>query len=176
MTNVLTGSSLLKHEHHREQGNLVFDAAFYIEAPPKEVLSVLYDFDHVTRYMTIAPSVQLLGKGDDWQEVLYTYEALFLRIQAKFQRRLKEAANEIEFEMIECRQNIAWLPRVASFRGRYRVLPEGSGSTVEYHQEFRVEPQILSWIVPLRARAQLDEFIESLKRYLEGAVAGGNSD
>lgn len=176
MTNTQTGNSPLKLEHHREDGKLIFNASFFIDAPPREVLSVLYGFDHLDRFMTIAPSVELLSEGEGGQEVQYTYRVLFLRIEAKFRRLLREAANEIEFELTESRQNISWLPRVAAYRGHYRLHPERSGCVVEYFQEIGLAPKVASWILPYRARKQLDEFVVSLKHYLEDTLASGRDN
>lgn len=164
--------NVVRYEEAREGGELVFSGSFSLAADPDRVLQVLFDPDHLVRFMTIPSSVEILERGDEWQRVAYRYHAFLVPMRAVFVRTLKRADRRIDFEMQENRPQLPLLPRVASYRGHYQLEPRVNDCHVEYHQRLSVSPWPAALLLARRSRRDLVSFLQSTKLYLAELCGG----
>lgn len=163
----------VEYEERREGGELVFTGWFDIDADPEHVLSTLFDFDHLKKFMTIPRSVELVEQGEEWHEVEYGYRLFLLPIRGRFRRTLKRADRRIDFDMAEVRPQLPLVPRVASYSGHYRLEPRDGGCRVEYHERVGLRPAVAAALFTGRGGRELAGFLAGTKRYLERVCGRG---
>jgi hypothetical protein len=151
----------------QDDASYTFRGSFFVELTPACLIHVLYDFEHLVKFVTNADSIVLLRQGENWYEVRYTYRGLLFGNKSTYRKTLKQEEQKITFEMIASEQHGPLVPKVLYSTGYYEIKPEKEGCLVEYFQEARVESKMLNEIYFHLVRKEAVNFLKDLKQYVE---------
>jgi membrane protein DedA with SNARE-associated domain len=149
-------------------GNLyTFRGSFLTFSDPDCLLDILYDFDHLRKFVTCPNSFSLLQKGDNWHSFCCTYRVLLSENKLIYRKTLKKEELRVTFEMIAGRQNIKLIPEVLSSSGYYEIMPKKDGYQVVYFHQDRLSPSFCRDIYLYLAKKEAVKFLQELKNYVE---------
>ena len=169
-TNVLSnknGTNNLFWEFSQLDNHYTFRGSFYTEAELGDLLHILFDFEHLTNFVTSPHSIILLRREKNWYEVCYTYRKLLLENKFTYRKTLIEGEHKITFELITSEQPDPIFPKVLSSKGYYEIKPEGKGWKVNYFEEVRLGSKLPSEISSQVVKRENVKFLEELKKYVE---------
>ena len=69
--------------------------------------------------------------------------------------------------MISSRNNLSIIPEVIYSKGYYQINNENEGYSVEYFQEFKINPGILKYSYIYEAKKGAIKFLQEFKEYIE---------
>ena len=149
-------------------GNLyTFHGSFRTFSDRDCLLNILYDFDHLTKFVTYPNAFSLLQKADNWYDFCCTYRVLLSENKLVYRKTLKKEERKVTFEMIAGRQNIKLIPEVLSSSGYFEILPEKDGHQVVYLHQDRLSPSFSRDIYLYLAKKEAVKFLQELKNYVE---------
>jgi len=157
----------LSFEFSQFDDRYTFHGSFFTMSDPDALMHILYDFEHLTNFVTGADSILLLRQGENWYEVCYTYRRLFLENKFTYRKTLIQGEKRITFEMIASEQTDAIFPRVLSSRGYYEIKPEGKGCKVVYFEEGRIGSKLPNKVSSHMAKREATKFLQELGKYVE---------
>ena len=155
----------------RDHGVLVVDVEMLVAATPREVWSVLTDYDHMASFVSNVAASRIVGQEDDRLEVAQTSRLAFGPFELTFD-------NVREIQLVpfsEIRSRLVQGDMKAS-AFTTMLLPEGNGATrVHNHGRFLTD----RWIPPLigipvlesETRKQFAEFRAEIMRRKAPATA-----
>lgn len=161
----------IKFDFSKKDTSFTVRGKFFLQVEPMRLIHLIYDFEHLEKYMTIADSVELIRQGENWHEVSYAYKKSIFKTNAKFRRTLNENEQKITFEMTEGVRLGSFLPKVSSYSGHYDFRPDKDGCWVEYFQEVKAEPNILNWVIFDQGKKDVVGFLKNLENYVEKQIA-----
>ena len=147
-----------------------FRGSFIVKAELDCLMSVIYDFKHISKYTSGAKSIELVRQRENRYDVTYTYRRLIIfENKSTWRRTLKLDEHKVFFEMISNKNNINIIPKMQSSTGYYQVKPEKEGYRVEYFQECKLNPGLLKNAYIHKAKKEAIRFMAVFKEYVERA-------
>ena len=99
---LIYGSSTEELQYHfsQDDSSYSFHGSFIVEAELACLISLVYDFEHISKYASGATAVELIRQEDNWTEVRYTYRKfIFFENKSTWRRTLNRDDHELVFEM-----------------------------------------------------------------------------
>jgi hypothetical protein len=155
------------YEFSQSDDRYTFYGSFFTMSDPDDLLHILYDFEHLTKFVTSADLIVLLRQGRNWYEVGYVYRKLLLETKFTFRKTLIREKQKITFELIACEQGDPTFPKILSSSGYYEIIPEEKGFRVTYYEEVRMGSKLSNGVYSLMAKKEAVKFIQTLKKYVE---------
>jgi hypothetical protein len=160
-------SNGVSHELSQDGDLYTFRGSFLVFSDRDCLLDILYDFDHLRRFVACPNSFSLLQKGNNWYDFCCTYRVLHSENKLVYRKTLKKEERKVTFEMISGRQDIKLIPEVLSSSGYYEIMPEKDGYQVVYFHQDRLSPSFCREIYVYLAKKEAVKFIQGLKTYVE---------
>ncbi len=149
-------------------GNLyTFHGSFWTFSDRSCLLDILYEFDHLRKFVTCPNAFSLLQKGNNWYDFCCTYRVLLSENKLIYRKTLKKEKLKVTFEMIAGNQDIKLIPQVLSSSGYYEIIPEKDGYQVVYLHQDRLSPSFSRDIYLYLAKKEAVKFLQGLKNYIE---------
>lgn len=63
----------LNYDFSHDHTSYTFRARFFTKFTQAPLLGVLYDFEHLVKFVTKADRIVLIREGKNWYDVFYTY-------------------------------------------------------------------------------------------------------
>jgi hypothetical protein len=167
---LIFGSSTEELQYHfsQDDSSYSFRGSFIAEAELDCLISLVYDFEHISKYASGATAVELIRQEDNWNEVRYTYRKfIFFENKSTWRRTLNRDNHELVFEMISSENNLKILPDMLSSSGYYRISPEEKGYRMEYFQECCLDTDILKDSYINKVKKEAIEFLLEFREYVE---------
>ncbi|HRZ42098.1 MAG TPA: hypothetical protein P5228_05280 [Bacteroidales bacterium] len=115
-----------------------FYGRFKIDARLDCVMQLCFNFQHIREMAADASKVELIGEGENWNKIKYTYELYPLYKNESIWYRKKDLENQrINFTLISSKNNRSFMPTVISSSGYYRFRQVQGTVWVEYFQQCR---------------------------------------
>ena len=167
---LIYGSSTEELQYHffQDDSSYSFRGSFIVEAELDCLISLVFDFEHISKYASGAKAVELVRQENNWNEVRYTYRKfIFFENKSTWRRTLNRDKHELVFEMISSENNLKIMPDMLSSSGYYRISPEEKGYRLEYFQECSLDTDLLkdSYIKTVKKKAI--EFLHDFREYVE---------
>ncbi len=156
----------VSYELSRDGNLYTFHGSFRTLSDRNCLLSILYDFDHLRKFVTCPNAFSLLQIGINWYDFCCTYRVLLSENQLIYRKTLKREEGKVTFEMIAGRQNIKFIPEVLSSSGYYEIIPEKDGYQVVYFHQDRLSPSFSRDIYLYLAKKEAVKFLQGLKDYV----------
>ncbi len=138
------GNDILDYKFHQAENYYSFRGNFFVTADPDSLVDLIYNFKNISGYAAGAESINLVGEGENWYDVSFTYRKLvFFKSQSTWHRILRPNDRKIEFEMLSNTTNLNLIPTMNQSSGYYQIKPAGTGSHLMYFQESRLNSGIL---------------------------------
>ena len=158
----------LDYEFIQEDNYYSFRGSFIVRAELDCLISVTYDFQHISKYTLGAKSIELVRQGENWNEVTYIYRKFIIfENKSTWRRTLKQDEQKVVFEMISSKNNINIMPKMLFSTGYYQIRPEKEGYLVEYFQECKLTPGLLKDTYINKAKKEAIKFLREFKEYIE---------
>ena len=75
-------SNDIKYEFTQTDSSYTFYGSFRIKVPPKCLLDISFNYNHIKALALDAKEVRLIDQGSNWNQISYTYRKFFfLKIQ-----------------------------------------------------------------------------------------------
>jgi len=158
----------LDYEFIQEDTYYSFRGSFIVKAELDCLISVTYDFEHISKYALGAKSIELVRQGENWNEVTYIYRKFIIfENKSTWRRTLKRDEQKVVFEMISSKNNINIMPKMLSSTGYYQIKQEKECYRVEYFQEGKLKPGFLKDTYINNAKKEAIKFLLEFKEYIE---------
>lgn len=144
-----------------------FEGSFRTGADAECLLTMLFEFRHLRRFVTHAKEVILENEGEGWQEVTYRYENFFYRARSTFRRTLNRAENRVDYRLIHLEEDGLIRPGIRSISGYYAVSGGGDARTVTFYQTGELGGGMLSGFYFDHARTVAAGFLNAIRDYAE---------
>ena len=161
------GANNLSYEFSQSDNHYAFYGTFFIMADPNDLIHILFDFEHLTNFVTSPDSIVLVRKEKNCYEVCYTYRKLLLENKFTYRKTLIRERQKIIFELIASEQTGPILPKVLSSRGYYEIKPDGKGYRVIYFEKVRMDSSLPNGLSSRMAKKEAAKFLQELKKYVE---------
>ena len=157
----------LDYEFIQEDNYYSFRGSFIVKAELDCLISVTYDFQHISKYTLGAKSIELVRQGENWNEVTYIYRKFIIfENKSTWRRTLKQDEQKVVFKMISSKNNINIMSKMLSSTGYYQIKQEKEGYQVEYFQECKLKPGFLKDTYINNAKEAI-KFLLKFKEYVE---------
>jgi len=166
---LLYGSSIeeVKFNFYQNDSAYSFRGSFIVEAELDCLISLVFDFEHISKYASGATSVEQLRQEGSWTVVSYTYRRfLFFENESIWRRTLYRDKQELVFEMISSENNLKIMPEMLFSRGYYRISPAEKGYRMEYFQECSLKPAFLKDSYIRTVKKEAIEFLQEFREYI----------
>ena len=157
----------LSYEFSQFDDHYTFRGSFCTAAAPEDLLHILFDFEHLTNFVTSPDSIVLLRREKNWYEVCYVYRKLLLENKFTYRKTLQEGGQKITFELIASEQRDPAFQKVSSSSGYYEIEPEGNGYRVVYFEKIRIDSRLPNGVCSYMAKKEAVKFLQELKKYVE---------
>jgi hypothetical protein len=161
------GANNLSYEFFQSDDRYTFYGSFFTTADPDNLMHILFDFEHLSNFVTSPDSIVLLRQGKNWYEVCYIYRKLLLETKFTFRKTLIREKQKITFELIACEQGDPTFPKILSSSGYYEIIQEEKGFRVIYFEEVRMRSRLSNGVYSILAENEAVKFIQDLKKYVE---------
>ncbi|NQT62142.1 MAG: SRPBCC family protein [Candidatus Marinimicrobia bacterium] len=159
---------LIDYKFSHKNAYYSFSGFFFVSFDPDSVLDLIWDFKNIAEYSVGAKSIDLLGGGEKWYNLTYTYQKLiFLENRSSWQRTLDGDERKIAFELLSNSTNLPFTPEMEYSVGYYQVKPAIDGCMVEYFQECRITSGILENNYIRMAEKEAINFITELEAFIK---------
>jgi len=158
----------LQYQFSQDDSSYSFRGSFIVEVEPDCLISLVYDFGHISKYASGAAAVELIRQEDNWNEVRYTYRKfIFFENKSTWRRKLNRDNHELVFEMISSENNLRILPDMLSPSGYYRISPEEKGYRMEYFQECCLDTDLIKDSYIKKVKKEAIKFLLEFREYVE---------
>ncbi|MCL6590196.1 MAG: hypothetical protein K6U80_09615 [Firmicutes bacterium] len=152
-----------------EGASYVLEYSYTTKCPKDLLISILYDFDHLTRIATLAKTIKLVDQGPNWYIVQYEYAYLGYHNRLSYLTTLEPDDNIVRYELIDFWQNIKLLPVPVSAKGYWKVI-EGPEFNTIYDSQENIFEKPLSALAKLIMPKETMSYAARLEKYIEEAA------
>lgn len=178
MPAILSGKQKSEIEYNfvHDENFYSFQGNFIVRAELDCLISVIYNFEHISNYASGASSIELVQEGENWYDVTYTYRKLIIfENKSTWRRTLKRNEKKVLFEMISNKNNLKFMPEVLASDGYYQIKAENEYKRVEYFQECKLKPGLLKNAYIKQVKKEAIMFLYEFKNYIEKTCKFSNS-
>lgn len=156
------------YEFYVDDSCYSFRGSFIVKAELDCLISVVYDFEHISKYASGAKSIELVRQAENWSVVTYTYRRFIIfKNKSTWRRTLNRENHEVVFLMISSENNINIMPDLLSSSGYYQIRLEEECYRVEYFQECKLVPGFLKDSYINKVKKEAIEFLLEFREYVE---------
>lgn len=156
----------LRHHFSTDGDSYSFTGEFTASGGKNCLLDMLYDPRQLRQYARHADGVEVAGRGDGWQTVVYDYSGLFYRSRSTFKRTLDTAGDRINYRLIAIEQQGLISPDITSISGYYKVSSEEECCRVTFHQQGVIGSNgMLSDFYFYTAEKEAVTFLDNMRRH-----------
>jgi ribosome-associated toxin RatA of RatAB toxin-antitoxin module len=146
-----------------DSDTVLVDVDMLIAASPREVWTVMTDFDHMASFISNLKSSRVVARGDDRLTVQQEGQASYGPVSYKF-----ESIRELRLWPISGVHSRMISGNMKRFEGATRFVPEATGTRVLYHSESVpkawVPPVVGPRFIERETREQFGEFRAEIMR------------
>jgi len=165
----------LNYDFYQDDSSYSFRGSFVIEAELACLKSVVFDFEHVAKYAYKAKKIKSVRKGDNWNEISYTYRRyVFFESQTNWHRIFYPERNRLIFELVSSENNLRIMPDIISSSGYYQISPSENAYRMEYFQECHLNTDHIMDSYLRTVRKEAIEFLYEFREYIEKTCLKGN--
>jgi hypothetical protein len=157
-----------------EGNSYVLEYSYTTRCSKGLLISILYDFDHLTRIATLAKSIKLVEQGAGWYIVQYEYAYLGYINRISYLTTLEPEENIVRYELIDFWQNLKLLPVPTSAKGYWKVV-EGPEFNTVYDSQENLFEKPLSALAKMIMPKETKSYIAKLEKYIEEAAKNQGS-
>ncbi len=154
----------LVFNYERQDTTLTFSSSFFVRCDSCTLLSILYEYEHLEKFIPGDFKMELYDSGDNWYVVRYQFNILFFHLETKYKRTLR--GNQVDFEMISVSDVAPSVPTIKKSHGYYRMRKHGDGFLVEYYQVSITNNTALKNMIGKKVKSRALSFMKNLKAYV----------
>ncbi|MBN1998707.1 hypothetical protein JW935_14200 [candidate division KSB1 bacterium] len=154
----------LTYEFIKQDTTLIFSSSFFAQCDSSTLISILYDFDHLQKFIPKDFNIELYEKGDGWYIVRYHFSILIFHLQSDYKRILR--GNQVDFEMVSVSKVAPSVPTILSSNGYYRMKKFNDGYMIEYYQLSTTNKTAFNRILEKKVEKRAISFVKNLKEYV----------
>lgn len=156
----------IKYKFTQTDSSYTFYGSFKINADPKCLLEISFDYKHIRALALDAKEVQLIDQGSNWNQISYTYQKFaFFKNKTVWHRILNEENQRVDFTLVSSDNNRTIMPRMISSSGFYQIKQQGDYLIVEYYQQCQLTEELITKLYLNRAKKEAIKFIHKFSEY-----------
>ncbi len=129
------------------------------------VLAILYKFDHLVKYSSQIPQMEVLSEEKNSYVVSFIFKYLFYSSESVYRRTLLAEKGMVVIQMLHFNHNSTVLPRVLKIEIEYRVVPEIDGVRIFHQQKCLFNKQV-NWFYLKILEGKLNDSMKELQQYI----------
>lgn len=158
----------IKYKFTQTDSSYTFYGSFKINANPKCLLEISFNYKHIRVLAPDAKEVQLISQGSNWNQISYTYQIFtFFKNKTVWHRILNEENQRVDFTLISSENNLAIMPRMISSSGYYQIKQQGEYCIVEYYQQCQLTDELITKLYLNRAKKEAIKFMLKFFKYAD---------
>ena len=143
-----------------------FYGSFKINANPKCLLEISYNYNHIRALALDAKEVQLIDQGSNWNQISYIYQKFtFFKNKTVWHRILNAENQRVDFTLVSSENNRTIMPRMISSSGFYQIKQQGEYFIVEYYQQCQLSEELITKLYLNRAKKEAIKFMHKFSEY-----------
>lgn len=143
-----------------------FFGTFRINANPKCLLEISFNYEHIRALAQDAKEVLLIEQGIDWNKISYTYErSLYFENRSVWHRTLNREKQRVNFILVSSENNRTVMPRIISSSGFYQIKLQEDYIIVEYYQECQLSESSLIKLYLNKVKKEAMKFMHDFLVY-----------
>ena len=159
----------IQYKFTQTDSSYTFYGSFKINANPKCLLEISFEFEHIQALAPGAKEVLLIGQGSNWNRVSYTYcKFTWFKNKSVWHRVLNEEKQRVNFTLVSSKNNQLIMPRMISSSGYYQIKQQGEYVIVEYYQQCQLTDELITKLYLKRAKNEAIKFMHNFSEYTIG--------
>jgi hypothetical protein len=142
-------------------------SSFETTCSRERLLEILFEFEHVQKYMTGVDHLEQISKAPLRYDVVYHYSYLGYRSRLVFKKALSVKKQRITFHLLDSWDNVDFLPELLAVDGYYQIKPLGSGRMTVTYRQTSLFAGPLGYIYRTILKHRTRKFMASLIAYIE---------
>jgi hypothetical protein len=143
-----------------------FFASFRINADPKCLLRISFNYEHIRAVASDAKDILLLDSGSNWNRISYTYQKyIFFENTSVWLRKLDREKQRVDFTLVSSKNNLVLIPMLISSSGYFQIKQDKDFAIVEYYQECRITEKAITKLYASRMKNEAVKFINLFAVY-----------
>jgi len=156
----------IKYIYTQTDSSYSFYSSFKINANPKCLLEISFNYEHIRSLAMDAKEVVLIDQGSNWNQISYTYQKfIFFENTTVWYRKLDEEKQRVDFTLVSSQNNQTIMPRLISSSGFYQVKKQEEYVIVEYYQQCRLAESSLTKVYLNRVKKEAINFMYLFSEY-----------
>jgi hypothetical protein len=158
--------SAMQYLFTQTDSSYTFNGSFEIDADPKCLLEICFNYEHIRALAPDAEEVILIDQGVNWNQIKYTYQKyFFFENMSAWYRKLDEENMRVDFTLLWSTNNLAIMPRIISSSGFYKIIPKENNILVEYHQNCLLSKESITNYYLDRVKKEAISFMRLFSEY-----------
>jgi len=156
----------VKYKFTQTDSSSTFYGSFKINANPKCLLEISFDYEHIRALAINAKEVQLIDQGSNWNQISYIYqEFIFFKNKTVWHRILNEENQRVDFTLMSSENNQTIMPQMISSSGFYHIKQQEEYLIVEYYQQCQLTQKLITKLYLNKAKKEAIKFIHRFFEY-----------
>jgi hypothetical protein len=156
----------LKYEFTQTDSSYTFYGSFKVNADPKCLLEISFDYKHIRALAPDAKEVQLIDQGSNWNQISYTYQKFgIFENKTVWHRILNKKKQRVDFTLLSSENNRTIIPRMISSSGFYQIKHQKEYLILEYYQQCQLTKELITKLYLNKAKEEAIKFIHRFSEY-----------
>lgn len=156
----------IQYKFTQTDSSYTFYGSFKINANPKCLLEISFNYKHIRALALDAKEVQLIDQGNNWNQISYIYQKFtFFKNKTVWHRILNEENQRVDFTLVSSENNQTIMPRMISSSGFYQIKQQGEYFIVEYYQQCQITEVLITKLYLNRAKKEAIKFMHKFSEY-----------
>ena len=156
----------IQYKFSQTDSSYTFYGSFKINANPKCLLEISYNYKHIRALALDAKEVQLIDQGSNWNQISYIYKKFaFFQNTTVWHRMINEENQRVDFTLVSSENNQAIMPRMISSSGFYQIKQQGEFFIMEYYQQCQITEELITKLYLNRAKKEAIKFMHKFFEY-----------
>ena len=158
----------VQYKFTQTDSSYTFYGSFRINANPECLLEISFNYEHIRALAPDAEEVRLIDKGNNWNQISYTYQKFtFFKNKTVWHRVLNEENQRVDFTLVSSENNLSIMPRMISSKGFYQIKQQGEYSIVEYYQQCQLREGLITKLYLDSAKKEAIKFLHRFFKYAD---------
>ncbi|MCD4735199.1 MAG: hypothetical protein K8R53_04090 [Bacteroidales bacterium] len=158
----------VQYKFTQTDSSYTFYGSFRINANPECLLEISFNYEHIRALAPDAEEVRLIDKGNNWNQISYTYQKFtFFKNKTVWHRVLNEENQRVDFTLVSSENNLSIMPRMISSKGFYQIKQQGEYSIVEYYQQCQLSEGLITKLYLDSAKKEAIKFLNRFLKYAD---------
>ncbi len=159
-------SNDIKYKFTLADSSYTFYGSFRIKVPPKCLLEISFNYNHIKALALDAKKVRLIDQGSNWNQISYTYRKfIFFKNTTVWHRIFSEEDQRVDFTLLSSDNNRRIMPRMVASSGYYQITREGEYSIMEYYQQCQLTEESITKLYIKKVKKNAIKFIHEFSEY-----------